>query len=204
MTKPLILAAVLLACLTPKARAEIVTLTEEKLPSGALYHIDGTFDVAATQAQVWEVLTDYSDLKGVVSTMQASCVVSRDGNSAIVEQVAVGRFLFFSKAIRLLLKVDEQPQNALTFAQAADKPFKTYNGSWALEDRGNTVTVAYRLNVSSGDMAPPFLERKLFRDNALSLLKELKAEIARRAALPAAANKLNTLTPVIKATAELR
>jgi ribosome-associated toxin RatA of RatAB toxin-antitoxin module len=204
MPKLFTLAVFFLACLAPVAHAETVTLTEEKLPSGALYHIDGNFDVAASQAQVWEVLTDYSDLKGVVSTMQASCVISRDGNSALVEQVAVGRFLFFSKAVRLLLKVDEQPQNGLIFAQAADKPFKTYNGSWALEDRGNTVTVAYRLNVSSGDMAPPFLERKLFRDNALSLLKELKAEIARRAALPALTNKLNTLTPVIKATAQLR
>jgi hypothetical protein len=194
----------LLLCLSPALRAETVNLTEEKSSGGSVYHVDGAFEVAATRAQVWDVLTDYSDLKGVVSSMQASCVLSREGNSVLVEQVAVGRFLFFSKAVRLLLRVDEEPPLGLHFSQATSQPFRVYEGSWTLAENGLLVAVAYRLNVSSGDMAPPFLERKLFRENALSLLKELKGEIARRAALAPSANKMATLSPVIKASAELR
>jgi hypothetical protein len=47
--------------------------------------------------------------------------------------------------------------------------------------------VRYLLNVSSADMAPPFLEKNLFKGNALGLLRELKAEIVRRAGAQAAA-----------------
>jgi hypothetical protein len=61
------------------------------------------------------------------------------------------------------------------------------------------VGVAYRLNVSGGDMAPAFIERGLFRDNALGLLKELKTEIVRRAALQEAAKKKNDPDPRHKA-----
>ncbi len=145
--------------------------------------------MAASQAQVWAVLTDYSALKGVISSMRSSAVLSRDGNRVLLEQVALGRFLFFKKSIRLLLQVDERPQDFLSFSQASDKPFRVYQGSWTLVDQGGTVSVTYQLNVSSGDMAPAFLERKLFRDNAQSLLSELQAEISRRAGLEEAALK---------------
>lgn len=160
-----------------------VTLKEEKNSQGDLYHIEGHFEVEAPRRLVWGVLTDYSALKGVVSSMQASCVLSREGNTVQVEQVALGRFLFFHKSIRLLLTVEEKPESSLSFTETSGKPFRRYEGSWDLEDKAGAVAVTYRLDVSQADMAPPFVERGLFKDNALSLLKELRTEILRRATL---------------------
>ena len=183
--------SVLALALASLLRADQVTLADAKGEGGrgALYRIEGSFEVDATRSQVWRVLTDYSALKGVVSSMQASCVISREGNTVLVEQVALGHFLFFSKSIRLLLNVVEEPESGLRFSQASAKPFRVYDGSWTLEDKDGGVAVTYRLNVSRADMAPAFIERGLFKDNARSLLRELKAEIVRRAGLQAAAAK---------------
>ena len=165
------------------ARADSVALAEDSSGAVPLYKITGVFAVPATRAQVWEVLTDYSALKGVVSSVQASCVLSREGSTVLVEQVAQGRFLFFKKSFRLLLNVKEQPQTGLLFNGFAGQPFKVYRGSWNLDEEGGQVIVTYRLDVSQGDMAPRFIERGLFKDNAASLMQELKAEIGRRAGL---------------------
>jgi hypothetical protein len=191
---------ILVLSLAAAAGADTVSLSQERTAAGTLYHVEGAFEVTAPLAQVWDVLTDYGALKGVVSSLQASEVLSREGNSVLVQQVVLGHFLFFSKSLELLLKVEESPRSSLSFAQACAKPFRVYDGSWTLTDQGASVAVAYRLNVSSGDLAPAFIERRLFRDNARSLLQELKAEISRRAALPLAApKKIATLIPVIKA-----
>jgi hypothetical protein len=169
------------------AQAETVTLSE--LPGALpLYRIDGAFEVAAPRSQVWAVLTDYAALKGVVPSMRSSCVLRREGSSALVEQVAVGRFLFFSRSVRLLLRVDESPATQIRFTDTG-KAFRHYQGSWTLRDVPGGVAVDYRLEVSQADMAPPFIERGLFQDNALDLMRLLKAEIGRRAALAGAAEK---------------
>lgn len=185
---PLLLGGASMRTPVPKAPSERVTLIDSAEDMGDFYHIEGIFEVPVSRAQVWDVLTDYSALKGVVSSMQASCVLSREGSAVLVEQVALGKFLFFKKTIRLLLKIDEQPENELRFTETSGKPFKTYNGSWTLAEKGAGVEVTYRLNVSRAEMAPPFIERGLFQDNALTLLKELKAEIVRRAAQQANAS----------------
>jgi ribosome-associated toxin RatA of RatAB toxin-antitoxin module len=165
------------------ARADSLALAEDNSGAIPFYKITGVFAVPATRAQVWDVLTDYSALKGVVSSVQASCVLSREGNTVLVEQVAQGRFLFFKKSFRLLLNIVEQPQTGLLFTEVGGQPFKVYRGSWNLDEKKGQVIVTYHLDVSQGDMVPSFIERGLFKDNAASLLQELKAEIGRRAGL---------------------
>ena len=70
----------------------------------------------------------------------------------------------------------------IDFSQVGDGPFRHYAGSWAIESEGGVCRVDYTLAVSRGDMAPRFLERKLFKDNSRGLLHELSAEVGRRAA----------------------
>lgn len=160
------------------AMPETVSLVER----GNVYHIEGAFKVAAARAQVWQVLTDYGTMKGVVSTMKASDVLQRRRTMVLVQQKILGHFLFFNREIFLTLLVDEWPQDYMTFYEVSQKDFKFYRGSWKLEDTKEGVLVRYELDVSRADMAPPFLEKSLFQDNALILLKELKAEIVKRVA----------------------
>jgi hypothetical protein len=157
---------------------ESVLLTDG---GNSTYLIQGSFDVQARQDQVWDVLTDYSGLAGIVSTLQDSQVLQRQDGSVLVKQTARGRFLFFHRDIPLLLRITERPLDSISFVELSKATFKDYAGSWKLQDMGVMgVHVTYELQVSSAALAPAFIERGLFRDNALSLLKEMKQEIGRR------------------------
>ncbi|HXC65719.1 MAG TPA: SRPBCC family protein, partial [bacterium] len=117
----------------------------------------------------------------VVTSLRSSKVVGRDADGLLVEQVLDGQFLFFHKGVRLLLRVKELAPARIDFSQVGPGPFRHYEGSWAIESEGGVCRVDYTLAVSRGDMAPRFLERKLFRDNSRGLLRELSAEVGRRA-----------------------
>jgi ribosome-associated toxin RatA of RatAB toxin-antitoxin module len=171
----------------PALRAVERTLTSEQvsvteLPEQDQYYIHGVFETDADASQVWRVLSDYEGLKGVLSSLRSSKIVGRDANGLTLEQVMDGQFLFFHKGVRLLLKVKEQAPWRIDFTEAADKPFRHYEGAWQVEPLARGSRVDYTLTVSRGDMAPLFLERKLFRENSKDLLRELQAEVGRRAA----------------------
>jgi hypothetical protein len=163
----------------PLLMMEQVDLSE--LPGQDLYYIHGTFKTAADPAQVWKVLSDYEGLQGVVTSLRSSKVLGKDADGLLVEQVLDGQFLFFHKGVRLLLRVREQAPTRIDFSQVGSGPFRHYEGSWSIESQGGVCRVDYTLAVSRGDMAPRFLERKLFRDNSRGLLRELSAEVGRRA-----------------------
>jgi hypothetical protein len=173
------LAASLGADVPPLLHLEQVDLSE--LPGQDLYYIHGTFKTHADLAQVWKVLSDYEGLQGVVTSLRSSKVVGRDADGLLVEQFLDGQFLFFHKGVRLLLLVKEQAPARIDFSQSGDGPFRHYEGAWTIESDGSVCRVDYTLAVSRGDMAPRFLERKLFRDNSRGLLRELSAEVERRA-----------------------
>jgi ribosome-associated toxin RatA of RatAB toxin-antitoxin module len=163
----------------PVLDADQVTVTE--LPEQDQYYIHGVFEVDADAEQVWKVLSDYAGLQGVISSLRSSKVVGHDADGMLVEQVMDGQFLFFHKGVRLLLRVKEQAPWRIDFTQAEDKPFRHYQGAWQIEPVANGCRVDYTLTVSRGDMAPLFLERRLFRENSLDLMRELKAAVQRRA-----------------------
>ncbi len=180
-----VLLVALLACLgavraaadpPPLLNLEQVDLSE--LPDQDLYYIHGTFKTSADLDQVWKVLSDYEGLQGVVTSLRSSKIVGRDAEGLLVEQVMDGQFLFFHKGVRLVLRIKEQAPTRIDFSQVGPGPFRHYQGSWAMESEGGVCRVDYTLAVSRGDMAPRFLERKLFHDNSRGLLHELSAEVS--------------------------
>jgi len=94
--------------------------------------------------------------------------------------------------VHLLLQVKEQAPWRIQFETTTGKPFRHYQGAWQIEPTAEGCRVDYTLTVSRGDMAPGFLERKLFKENSRSLLQELRAEVVKRAG---AATALATTTP---------
>lgn len=151
------------------------------------YYVHGVFETPAPPMEVFKVLSDYEHLGGVLSGLRSSRVLQREDGHLQVEQVLLGKFMFFSKTLRLLLQIDETPPYRIDFTQLGDKPFRHYEGSWQVEPTVAGTRVDYTLSVSRGDTAPVFIERKLFRENSQKLLSELKAEVGRRAALASAA-----------------
>jgi ribosome-associated toxin RatA of RatAB toxin-antitoxin module len=96
-----------------------------------LYHITSSGTVAATPAVVWRILTDYNHLADYLPNLNSTRVVSRDGDTIIVEQLGTARFLFFSHAIRLVVQVHERAPDRIDIS-LVDGDMKVYRATWQL------------------------------------------------------------------------
>jgi ribosome-associated toxin RatA of RatAB toxin-antitoxin module len=162
--------------------ARFQELALKELDVGDQYYIHGAFESSASPEQVYGILSDYSNLGGVFSGLHSSRVLERDIRGLLVEQVLVGQFLFWRKTVRLVLRVEERRPWRLDFSQNEGGPFRRYAGSWQVESIPGGSRVDYTLVVSRGDLAPIFVERKLFHENSRRLLAELQSAVERRAA----------------------
>ena len=146
------------------------------------YHIKGSFTVKSTIQNVWYVLNDYDNLKGILSSLESSNIVSTNANAneIIIKQRINGKFMIFSRTMELMLRVNGQPYQKIDFKEISGKVFKKYEGTWTLQQNGEMISVAYDLDVNRGALAWPSLEKKLFVENSEKMLKEMKQEIQKR------------------------
>ena len=96
-----------------------------------VYRIASSGTVAATPAVVWRILTDYDHLADYLPNLDSTRVVSRNGDTVIVEQLGTARFLFFSRAIRLVVQVRERAPDRIDIS-LIDGDMKVYRASWEL------------------------------------------------------------------------
>lgn len=60
--------------------------------NGETFIVDATLDVAVPPAVVWGVLTDFDHMTSIVSNLTYSRVMSREGNTWVVQQKGAARF----------------------------------------------------------------------------------------------------------------
>jgi len=113
-----------------------------------VYQITSSGTVAATPATVWRILTDYNHLADYLPNLKSARVISRDGDTVIVEQQGTARFLFFSQPIRLLVQVQERAPDQIDIS-LIDGDMKVYRATWRLSPvAGATGTrVVYHANI---------------------------------------------------------
>ncbi len=180
----LLLALAASLCRGGRAFAEDVSLTIEATGPRSS-RVEGVFTVDASSATVWNVLTDYVRMPRFVSGMKKSRVIEKDGRFLLLNQVAAGKFLCFSRAVEVLLKVRERPEDEISFEDVSHKDFKSYRGHWRIEGAPPSVLVVYSLESTRKFFVPGFMARGLFRKNAENLLVDVRNEILRRARLRA-------------------
>ncbi len=147
------------------------------------YDFNGAFNVTADPHVVWQVLTDYDHFSNFISNMHCH-IRQQDGNDLLVQQTVGGGFLFIREEIKGLLKVHEQPFDALTLQEISQKSFKLYQGSWKIkpDPSGNAAVVTYELEAEKNSHTPHFVTPDLFRQSTEDLMVEMKREIERREA----------------------
>jgi ribosome-associated toxin RatA of RatAB toxin-antitoxin module len=101
---------------------------------------------------VWAVLTDYERMPDFVPDLHSARVLSRSGGQVLLEQTGTARLLFFRRAIRLVVRVREQPFSQIDVS-LVHGDMKVYRCSWRLVPVAATggTRVLYR-----GTMAPKF------------------------------------------------
>lgn len=149
------------------------------------YKVEGSFFVDADKQTAWDVLTNYDHIPDFVHSMKISKVEKRDNNDLVLRQEGEGSFLFFSKRIRLLMEVHEQPlSGSIVFNDTSHQDFSSYQGTWSIipSSQGHGLEVIYTLDAAQGSSTPAFIASDVVKGNVQDLLQSLKREIAHQQA----------------------
>jgi hypothetical protein len=165
----------------PAFSSDIKVSLEQGREPGA-YRLAGEFAVEAGTAVIWGVLTDYDGIGSFVSSIKSSRVLRREPEAAVIEQEGDGRFLFFSRRVKLTLAVRENNPAGIDFRDLDGSQFKQYEGSWRISLSTGGCVVAYELTaLPDPSLWPRFAARKTLRKNVQRQLEEVRVEIERRA-----------------------
>jgi ribosome-associated toxin RatA of RatAB toxin-antitoxin module len=163
----------------------------------------GSVEVEATPALSFEVLTDYDRMAAFLPGMVSSRVISRDSNTAVVEQTADEGMLFFSQRVTARLAVEELPPLRLT-VKALSGSFKELRGNYVLTRRQGGTLIEYSARFIPDFHLPRMVGKFAVQQSLERHLDGLAAEIRRRAkggaasgrpAVPSAAPPLKNGTP---------
>ncbi|MHB8653885.1 MAG: SRPBCC family protein [Terriglobia bacterium] len=161
------------------AQDKDIALSLTRETQGA-YCLDGTFRAEVPTQVAWEVLTDYDHVGQFVSSVRLSHVKDRWEDGLLLEQETVGGVLFFTRRVRVLLTVREEPYRRILFEDTEKKNFRYYSGFWVIEEAQGGVAVHYVLKAEPNFSVPDFIAREIFRKMAARLLKGVGAEMLRR------------------------
>lgn len=76
---------------------------------GDVIHIDVVVPVAATPAEIWDVITDYDNAERFITNLKSSRIESRRGNTWVVSQEMIARVGPFSTSINTVRELQLTP-----------------------------------------------------------------------------------------------
>jgi ribosome-associated toxin RatA of RatAB toxin-antitoxin module len=166
---------------TAASLAPAVTVSVAQGPEGL--EVEGRCRLRAMPAAAWAVLTDYEGIPEFVSSMRESRVTERGSDYVLVEQAAIARFFLFSRRLKTVLRVQEEPPGRIRFEDVLGRDFSTYRGSWRIEGdpESDELEIVYELTAKPAFGVPDGLARGAFKRAVRQLIGEVGAEIERRA-----------------------
>ena len=179
--RALISAAVFAAPLLAARADESAPALRETLQDG-VYQLVGGFEVAADPHLVWAGLTDFDSMPHYVPSIRSSVPETASDGGLVVVQQFEGKAFIFTRTINVRMTIQEQPERQIAFQDVAAKDFDTYQGSWQVQSLDGGTRVVYRLTAKPRGAVPGILGRGAFKDGAVQMLSELRAEMVRRSA----------------------
>ncbi|MGH8632843.1 MAG: SRPBCC family protein [Burkholderiales bacterium] len=160
------------------AVAQAAEVTVSAVRSGEVFQVDASAELEASLSHAWQVLTNYDRLAAFVPDLQVSRVVSRERNSALVEQKGAARLLFFSYPMDLRLAVTEYPRERVE-SRAVAGNFREMQNTYTLEMRNGRVLLRYLGRMVPDFYVPPLIGTFVIRRSVESTFRALVDEIER-------------------------
>jgi len=144
-----------------------------------LYRVSAHFTVPESPSIIKAVLSDYEQIPRFMPEVVTSTVVARTDGRVMVEQEVLARFMLFSKRLRLLLEVDEEPW-AIRFRDRCGQSFVQYEGVWQMTESNEGVTIGYELVARPAFGVPQWVLKRLLARDAKGMIERLRIEFAQR------------------------
>ncbi|MEP7296091.1 MAG: SRPBCC family protein [Burkholderiales bacterium] len=140
-------------------------------------------DVEATAAvdprQAWEVLTDYEHMASYLSTLKASAIVKREGNSLHVEQTGEARRAFLHFSFHTVRAVELVPETEIR-SHLISGDFKSYAFTTRLKENGAQTLIVHHGEYIPHTWVPPGIGPSMIKSETTKQYQELIAEMLRR------------------------
>jgi ribosome-associated toxin RatA of RatAB toxin-antitoxin module len=130
---------------------------------------------------IWEVLTGYERYAEFVPDLQSSRVLSRDRDTALVEQRGTAGFFLYRFPLEVRLAVTELPFERVT-CRAVAGTFKELSGVYDLSADGDFVRFGYRGRLVPAFRLPPLIGLPALRASVERQFGALVREVERRSA----------------------
>ena len=177
--RPLRLVALLVLLAVAPALAEDVAVTVQHRDE--VYEVRGRFVADAPLELAWHVLTDYEHIPGFVESLKRSEIAERDGPRVKLRQLASVGVFPLRRSARVTLLVEESAPHRIRFQDLLGEDFRHYSGSWELMGDSARTIVAYALDAKPRAAVPHLLGRSMMSHGARDLLRQVRAEMERRA-----------------------
>ncbi len=142
--------------------------------------VRGEIDIPAPLEIVWAVLTDYDGLETFIPDMEKSRLLKRETDGRIlIEQITMGRVLFFTKRVRTVLQMSEHPHHRISFS-LIEGDLHTCTGAWDIDARNDSVRLRYTPRHRPAFFAPGFILDRLTKKSTVQILQAVRRESLRR------------------------
>jgi carbon monoxide dehydrogenase subunit G len=140
----------------------------------------GSVKVAAAPEAAFAVLTDYTRMTDFLPGLLTSEVLSRQGNTVVVAQIADEGVLLFRHRVDVRLQIVESPPHRLSLRALAGS-FKEFDGSYQVSRKPDHTLIEYRARFLPDFHLPPMIGTYAVQRSLERHLDALAAEIERRA-----------------------
>ncbi len=168
--------------------AQAAEITVQASRNGDALEVVAVAEFDGNLARTWQVLTDYGRLAEYVPSLEVSRVISRDRDSAVVEQKGAARMLFLSYPINTRLAVTEHPYKRVE-SRAIAGNFREMRNTYTLEQRQGRVLLRYTGHLVPDFFIPPLIGTLVLRHNVEETFRAMVEEIERRHREPAKPEK---------------
>ena len=171
-----------LCALTGTAPAAVPDVQVKVDRNGDAFVIDATTDVAVTQRQAWDVLTDLDHMVGVIGNLTSNRILQRNGNTLCVAQEGTAKFGIFSYSFVSEREIRLEPIKRIVSRQPTGNA-RRFESVMELSRHGQQTHLHYHAElVPDSGIARlfgyPFVEHEIEEE-----LLALAAEMTRRAGL---------------------
>lgn len=151
-----------------EADAQLVTVRAEPL-EGRTRRISASILIEQSIDRVWQIITDYDHLADFIPNLAKSRRIAHPAQGIRIEQIGAQNFLNFKFCARVVLDMIEQFPNRLDF-QMVEGDFKSFGGSWQLEEAPDATKLIYTVTVLPPRTMPiALIERRLSSSMVVNL-----------------------------------
>jgi len=171
--------ALVVSCAAFADKPEVVVGVEK---SGDAFVVDARVDLPVPVRLAWDVLTDFDGMASILSNLQSSRIVRREGNTLYVKQQGTATFGIFSYSFDSIREIRLEPMQHIIARQLTGTA-SSFASDTALSASAHGTLVHYHAEIAPGSTLARLFGAPFVRHEVEEQLGAMAAETARRQAL---------------------